>query len=104
MDLQMPAWLRRLITRLIAIIPAVIVTALYGERGTGQLLVLSQVILSLQLSFAVVPLVMFTSDRARMGRFVNPRWLSGLAWLVAAAIGGLNAYLLTQTVAGWLSS
>ena len=104
LDLQMPAWLRRLITRLIAIIPAVIVTALYGERGTGQLLVLSQVILSLQLSFAVVPLVMFTSDRARMGRFVNPRWLSGLAWLVAAAIGGLNAYLLTQTVAGWLSS
>ncbi|NTU80889.1 MAG: Nramp family divalent metal transporter [Chloroflexales bacterium] len=101
--LRMPSWLRRLITRLIAIVPAVVVTALYGERGTGQLLVLSQVILSLQLSFAVVPLVMFTSDKVRMGRFVNPRWLTILAWVVAAIIGGLNAYLLVQTVAGWLA-
>ena len=77
------------------------VAALYGERGTGQLLVLSQVILSLQLSFAVVPLVLFTSDKAKMGRFVNPRWLSLLAWVVTAAIVGLNAYLLLQTFTGW---
>jgi manganese transport protein len=104
LHLRLPAWLRRLITRLIAIIPAVIVTALYGERGTGQLLVLSQVILSLQLSFAVVPLVMFTSDRAKMGRFVNPRWLTAIAWAVTAVIVALNSYLLVQTAAGWLGA
>jgi manganese transport protein len=101
--LRLPGWLRRLITRLIAIIPAVIVTALYGERGTGQLLVLSQVILSLQLSFAVVPLVMFTSDKAKMGRFVNPPWLSASAWAVTAVIVVLNGYLLAQTVIGWMA-
>ena len=67
LDIRLPAWLRRLITRLIAIVPAVIVTALYGEKGTGALLILSQVILSLQLSFAVVPLVLFTSERGKMG-------------------------------------
>jgi manganese transport protein len=99
LNLRMPGWVRRLVTRLIAIVPAVIVTALYGERGTGQLLVLSQVILSLQLSFAVVPLVMFTSDRAKMGAFVNPRWLTAIAWLVTAVIVVLNSYLLLQTVA-----
>ncbi len=75
LDIRLKPWLRRLITRLIAIIPAVIVTAIAGERGAGQLLILSQVILSLQLSFAVVPLVQFTSDKLKMGRFVNPRWL-----------------------------
>ncbi len=100
LHLRMPSWLRRLITRGIALVPAVIVTALYGQHGIGQLLVLSQVILSLQLSFAVVPLVLFTSDKARMGRFVNPRWLTALAWVVAVIIGGLNAYLLVQTVGG----
>ncbi len=88
------AWLRRLITRLIAIIPAVIVTSLYGERGTGQLLVFSQVILSMQLSFAVVPLVMFTNDALKMGKFVNPRWLSILAWTIAVVIMTLNIYLI----------
>jgi len=102
LNLRFPGWLRRLVTRLIAIIPAVIVTAIYGGRGTGELLVLSQVILSLQLSFAVVPLVMFTSDKAKMGRFVNPLWLSILAWTVTAVIVALNGYLLTQTVIGWI--
>lgn len=83
-----------MITRLIAIIPAVIVTSLYGERGTGQLLVFSQVILSMQLSFAVVPLVMFTNDALKMGKFVNPRWLSILAWTIAVVIMTLNIYLI----------
>nr|HRC75825.1 Nramp family divalent metal transporter [Kouleothrix sp.] len=99
LNIRMRPWLRRLITRLIAIVPAVIVAALYGERGTGELLVFSQVILSLQLSFAVVPLVMFTSDKQKMGAFVNPRWLSWLAWAVTAVIVVLNGYLLVQTVA-----
>ena len=76
----------------------VIVAALYGERGTGQLLILSQVILSLQLSFAVVPLVQFTSEKAKMGVFVNPRWLKILAWAVTIIIMVLNIYLLIQTV------
>lgn len=102
LNIRLPAWLRRLITRLIAIIPAVIVTAVAGERGTGQLLILSQVILSMQLSFAVVPLVMFTSDKAKMGVFVNPRWVKVLAWFVAALIGSLNAWLLVETFRGWL--
>ena len=81
----------------LAIIPAVIVAALYGEGGTGRLLVFSQVVLSLQLSFAVVPLVQFTSDKAKMGRFVNPRWLMVLAWVVTAVIIGLNGFLLLTT-------
>jgi manganese transport protein len=94
LNLRLPAWLRRLITRLIAIIPAVIVTSLYGERGTGQLLVFSQVVLSMQLSFAVVPLVMFTNDALKMGKFVNPRWLSILAWTIAVVIMTLNIFLI----------
>jgi manganese transport protein len=97
LNLRLAPWLRRLITRLIAIVPAVIVTALYGESGTAQLLILSQVILSLQLSFAVVPLVQFTGDKKKMGEFVNPVWLKSLAWFVTAVIIGLNAYLLLQT-------
>ena len=101
LNIRLPAWLRRLITRLIAIIPAVIVTAVAGERGTGQLLILSQVILSMQLSFAVVPLVMFTSEKSKMGAFVNPRWVQILAWFVAALIGSLNAWLLIETFRGW---
>jgi manganese transport protein len=103
LNIRLPAWLRRLITRLIAIIPAVIVTALYGERGAGGLLILSQVILSLQLSFAVVPLVYFTSQRAKMGRFVNSRPLAAAAWLVAIVIMGLNGWLLIGTVRSWLA-
>lgn len=104
LNIQLPAWLRRLVTRMIAIIPAVVVTWLYGERGTGQLLILSQVILSLQLSFAVVPLVMFTGDRLKMGRFVNPRWLQGIAWVVTGLIAGLNVYLLIQTFLVWFGA
>jgi len=102
LDIRLPAWLRRLITRLIAIVPAVIVTALYGERGAGGLLILSQVILSLQLSFAVVPLVRFTGQRRKMGEFVNGRLLSVVAWSVAVVIGGLNGWLLFQTALEWL--
>jgi manganese transport protein len=99
-NLRLRPWLRRLVTRLIAIIPAIIVTVLYGERGTGQLLILSQVVLSLQLSFAVFPLVMFTSDPHKMGTFASPLWVKMLAWPVAVIIAALNVYLLWQTFAG----
>ena len=98
-NLRMRPWLRRLVTRLIAIIPAVIVTWLYGERGTGPLLILSQVVLSLQLPFAVFPLVSFTSSAAKMGPFVNPLWVKVLAWTVAVVIAALNVWLLYQTIA-----
>jgi manganese transport protein len=98
-NLRLRPWLRRLITRLIAIIPAIVVVAWYGERGTGPLLILSQVILSLQLPFAVVPLVMFTSDRTKMGPFVNPGWVKVLAWAVAVIIAVLNGWLLYLTFA-----
>jgi manganese transport protein len=103
LDIRLPAWLRRLITRLIAIIPAVIVTALYGEHGAGSLLILSQVILSLQLSFAVVPLVYFTSQRRKMGVFVNSPFLAATAWAVALVIMGLNTWLLVGTFRDWLA-
>jgi manganese transport protein len=103
LNIRLRPWLRRLITRLIAIIPAVIVTILYGEKGAGALLILSQVILSLQLSFAVVPLVHFTSQRSKMGGFVNRPWLAATAWAVAAAIIGLNVWLLVGTFRAWLA-
>jgi manganese transport protein len=99
-NIRLRPWLRRLITRLVAIVPAVIVTSLYGERGTGALLVLSQVVLSLQLPFAVFPLVRFTSDRHKMGALVAPRWVQFLAWTVAVIIAALNVYLLYQTFTG----
>jgi manganese transport protein len=99
-NIRLRPWLRRLITRLIAIIPAIIVVALYGDRGTGQLLILSQVILSLQLSFAVIPLVIFTNDPHKMGPFASPLWVKAMAWPVAIVIAGLNGYLLWQTFAG----
>ena len=99
-NIRLRPWLRRLITRLVAIIPAIITVVLYGEQGTGALLVLSQVILSLQLSFAVFPLVAFTSDRRKMGAFTAPRWMQVLAWAVAVIIAALNAWLLFQTFAG----
>src|SRR5437660_1140680 len=95
-------WLRRLITRLIAIVPAALTAIFFGESGTAKLLILSQVILSLQLSFAVFPLVWFTSDRVKMGEFVNPTWVKALAYLVAVVIAGLNAWLLAQIFRGWL--
>jgi manganese transport protein len=104
LNIRLRPWLRRLITRLIAIIPAIAVTSISGERGTTNLLVLSQVILSLQLSFAVFPLVIFTSDKVKMGEFVNRAWLKYLAWFVAMVIGLLNAWLLFQTFRGWFQS
>ncbi|MEC5393755.1 Nramp family divalent metal transporter [Bergeyella sp. RCAD1439] len=94
LDIRIKPWLRRLITRLVAVVPAFVVTILYGEQGTSDLLVLSQVVLSMQLSFAVVPLVMFTGDRLKMGRFVNPLWLKILAGIITFIIVVLNAYLL----------
>ena len=100
LHLRLRPWLRRLITRMMAIVPAVIVAALYGESGTAKLLVLSQVVLSVQLSFAVFPLVRFTSEKAKMGEFVNAWWMKGLAYTVAFAIAGLNAWLLVQLFRG----
>ena len=103
LNIRIRPWLRRLITRLIAIVPAVIVAILGGESGTAKLLILSQVVLSLQLSFAVFPLVMFTSDKLKMGEFVNPVWLKVLAYIVAVVIAALNVWLLFQTFQGWLA-
>ncbi|MEO6588481.1 MAG: Nramp family divalent metal transporter [Pyrinomonadaceae bacterium] len=105
LNIRLRPWLRRLITRLIAIIPAVIVTALYGESKTTDLLVLSQVILSLQLPFAVVPLVLFTSDRRKMGEFTSPAWVKVLAWITASIIIVLNVKLLADTFGftAWLA-
>jgi manganese transport protein len=94
LNLRLRPAVRRLITRLIAIIPAVLVTAAYGESGTARLLVFSQVVLSLQLSFAVIPLILFTSDRKKMGEFVSPRWMQALAWVTATIIVLLNAKYL----------
>ncbi|MBN8977261.1 MAG: Nramp family divalent metal transporter [Rhizobiales bacterium] len=98
--LRMPAWARRLVTRGIAIVPVVVVTWLYGERGTGQLLVLSQVVLSMQLPFAVIPLVRFVSDRRRMGDLAISRSTAAIAWTVAGVIVVLNLKLLFDTVFG----
>jgi manganese transport protein len=99
-NLRLRPWLRRLITRLVAIIPAIVVIVLYGERSTGSLLILSQVVLSLQLPFAVFPLLQFVSDRRKMGAFVIPLWMKALAWPVALLIAALNAWLLVQTFFG----
>ena len=99
-NLHVSPWLRRLITRSLAIIPTIIVVAITGEAGTEKLLILSQVILSLQLSFAVIPLVLFTGDRALMGQFVNGRGMKILAWFTAILIAVLNAWLLIQTAMG----
>jgi manganese transport protein len=103
LNIRLRPWLRRLITRGIAIVPAVIVATAYGESGTAALLVLSQVLLSLQLSFAVFPLVRFTSEREKMGAFVNPAWLKGLTYTVAVCIALLNAWLLVQSIRGWMA-
>src|SRR5579862_3764240 len=100
LSIRLRPWLRRLITRGIAIIPAVVVTALWGAKGTANLLVLSQVILSMQLSFAVFPLVKFTSDKRKMGEFVNSSWLKSLSWVTAIFIAVLNAWLLVQSLHG----
>jgi manganese transport protein len=96
LNIRLRPWLRRLITRLIAIVPAVFTAAFFGMSGTAKLLLLSQVILSLQLSFAVIPLVIFTSDRRKMGEFVSPRWLQTLAWVTATIIVALNVKYLAD--------
>lgn len=98
LDIRLKPWVRRLITRLIAVIPAMIVAILYGEQGTTELLVLSQVILSMQLSFAVVPLVIFTNDKAKMGKFVNTPFLKIIIWIISFIIITLNLYLLFQSL------
>ncbi len=100
LNIRLTPWLRRLITRLIAIIPAVIIAALYGATGVNKLLILSQVILSLQLSFAVIPLVWFTSSKLKMGRFANSPVLTTTSWVVTATIVALNGYLLVQIFSG----
>lgn len=98
LDLRIAPWLRRLITRLIAIVPAFFITWIYGESKIGELLVFSQVILSMQLSFAVIPLVMFTGDKQKMGEFANSPLLQGIVWVITAIILGLNMYLLGQVL------
>ena len=100
-NLRLRPWLRRVITRLLAIIPAVVVISISGEKATYQLLILSQVILSLQLPFAVIPLIHFTSDRERMGSFANPAWVRVLAWVAATIIVGLNVRLVLQQYESW---
>jgi len=100
LNIRIRPWLRRLITRLIAIVPAALTAIFFGSHGTAQLLILSQVILSLQLSFAVIPLVIFTNDPLKMGPFASPWWVKLMAWPVAILIAGLNAYLLWQTFMG----
>jgi manganese transport protein len=100
LNFRMPAWARRLITRSVAIVPAVVVTVLYGDSGTAKLLILSQVVLSLQLPFAVIPLVMFTASRKKLGVLVAPRWLTALAALIAAVIVVLNTKLVIDFVLG----
>ena len=102
LNLRLSPVLRRLITRLIAIVPAILVTVLYGSKGTVSLLILSQVILSLQLSFAVFPLVQFTSNKEKMGKFANKMWLKLLGYFVAVLIAVLNAWLLWQTFVEWV--
>jgi manganese transport protein len=97
LNIRLKAWVRRLITRGIAIVPALIVASIYGEKGTAELLVLSQVILSLQLSFAVVPLVFFTSNKKIMGKFANSSTLTIISWIITLVIIGLNIFLLYKT-------
>jgi manganese transport protein len=104
LQIRLKPWLRRLITRLLAIVPAILTIIIAGESSTTSLLVLSQVILSMQLSFAVIPLVMFTGSRKMMGEFVAPLWLKLIAWAVALVIAGLNLWLLIQTFAGLFDS
>ncbi|MEP6963302.1 MAG: Nramp family divalent metal transporter, partial [Acidobacteriota bacterium] len=104
LNIRLRPWLRRLITRSVAIIPAVIVVSGSGETGTYQLLILSQVILSLQLPFAVIPLIRFTSDRGRMGEFANKTWVNVLAWTVAAVILGLNFWLVGDSAIPWVQA
>jgi manganese transport protein len=99
-DIRLPPWARRLVTRSIAIVPAAIVTIWYGEKGTAQLLILSQVVLGIALPFSIVPLVMFTADRAKLGALVAPRWVTFLAALVAIVLIALNLKLIYDLATG----
>lgn len=103
LNLRIQPWLRRLITRLIAIVPAFIVISIYGEKATGDMLIFSQVILSMQLGFAIIPLIHLTSDKNKMGEFANKPWVNVLAWLIAAIIIGLNCKLVYETISDWLA-
>lgn len=103
LDIRLRPWVRRLVTRALAIVPAIVVALLYGDSGMGKLLILSQVILSMQLAFAVVPLVLFTADKKKMGIFVNSTIMSAMAWLVTVVIIVLNGYLLFATFREWIS-
>jgi len=101
LNLRVPPWIRRLVTRLAAVIPAVLVISLKGEQATGDLLVLSQVLLSAQLPFAIIPLVHFASDRETMGNFAIRPWMRVLAWATTGIIVALNVWLLVETLSGW---
>jgi len=102
LDLRMPPWLRRLVTRSLAIIPAVFTILYFGDNSTYKLLILSQVVLSMQLPFAVIPLIRFTNDRRRMGEFANAPWVQTLAWCTAAVIVALNVWLIASQVGPWM--
>lgn len=104
LNLRIAPWLRRLITRLIAIIPAYVVILMYGEGKTGELLVFSQVVLSLQLGFAVIPLIHFTSDKVKMGVFANKMWVKVSAWAIASVIISLNVKLVYNEVISWIDA
>ncbi|MBQ0821909.1 Nramp family divalent metal transporter [Microvirga sp. HBU67558] len=100
LDIRLPPWLRRLVTRAVAIVPAALVTIAYGASGSTKLLILSQVILSLQLPFAIIPLVMITASRRKMGELVAPRWLTGVAGVVAGIVITLNVKLIVDFLTG----
>ena len=100
LDIRLPPWARRLMTRAVAIVPAAVVTIWYGEAGTAKLLILSQVVLGLALPFSIVPLVMFTADRRKMGELIAPRWVTVLAALTAVIIIALNIKLLLDFARG----
>ena len=99
LNIRLKPWVRRLLTRAVAVVPAIVVASLYGDSGTAKLLVFSQVVLSLQLPFAVIPLVSFVSDRKKMGDLVISRWVAALAWVVAGVILALNFWMLAKTFA-----
>ncbi len=103
LNLRIQPWLRRLITRLVAILPAFFTIYFLGEGATGQLLILSQVILSMQLGFAIIPLIHLTSDKSKMGEFANKGWVKVLAWLIAIIIVSLNVKLVINTIQGWIA-
>lgn len=104
LNLRIAPWIRRIITRIIAIVPAVLIIHINGEEATGSLLIFSQVILSLQLGFAIIPLIHFVSDKAKMGEFTIPMYIRLLAWLCACVIVGLNVKLVVDEISGWMTA